>query len=143
MAVNLNLLLIEDDPADVLYFEQMLKQAGVNYALTVIEDGEEAFEYVREIDLLAENLRPHFIILDLNLPKKNGLEILTEIRQFPALQAIPVAILSTSEDPKDKSKASEQKAMYITKPPSPDNFLPLLETVKRACQDAVGDQAIL
>lgn len=116
----MNILLIEDDPVHVKLIERILKKSGFNNHLTIIRDGEKAFNYLmnQKGEMPEENfVYPHLILMDINLPKVNGFEILRRIKQSPKLLYIPVVILTTSCNRTDLEKCYEYHAnSYITKP---------------------------
>ncbi|MEW5802611.1 MAG: response regulator [bacterium] len=122
----MHILLIEDDPVHIKLVERALKKSGFNNRLTIIQDGEEAFNYLLNQEVKSpeeEFIYPHLILMDINLPKVNGLEILRRIKQSPKLQYIPVVILTTSSNRTDLEKCYEFHAnSYITKPLGYEEF---------------------
>ena len=116
----MNILLIEDDPVHVKLVERILKKSGFNNQLTIIRDGEKAFNYLlNPNEKFSEEkfICPQLILMDINLPKINGLEILRQIKQSPKLQIIPVVMLTTSNNRTDLEKCYEYHAnSYIIKP---------------------------
>src|ERR1700688_3964301 len=92
----IEVLLVEDSPGDVRLTMEAFKTAKMHINLRVVDDGAEAMEYLRREGRHADGLRPDLILLDLNLPKKDGREVLAEIKGNPALMTIPVVILTTS-----------------------------------------------
>jgi CheY-like chemotaxis protein len=122
----MNILLIEDDPVHGKLVERALKKSGFHNELMIITDGESAFKYLfnQEVESLEKRFTyPHLILLDINLPKVNGLEILRRIKQSPRLQAIPIVILTTSSNRTDLEKCYEFHAnSYITKPLDYEEF---------------------
>jgi signal transduction histidine kinase len=133
MTAPLSILLVEDNPADVFLMQEMLKDGGVNHLFKLLEDGEEAIEYL--LDSASGSDIPNLVILDLNMPKRNGHEVLAAIRDCPKLSRVPVVVLTTSDNPDDKSRVLEKGAAYLTKPAKLDNFVSLLETVEVAASD--------
>jgi two-component system, chemotaxis family, response regulator Rcp1 len=120
MAETLRVLVVEDNPADIFLLEKALKSREVAYELDIFHDGEAA------IKNLAEKNRtlPDLILIDLNLPRRDGFEVLTAIRGHPSLSGIPVAILTSSEDAKDKHRiALIGGERYIHKPPILEEFI--------------------
>ena len=110
--MNLNLLLIEDDEIERLKFLRVLQKNNYNHELNLVENGEEALKILKE-----KNSLPDIIFLDLNMPKMNGLEFLKIIKSNPALQHIPVVILSTSNNFSDLKKCYVLGISgYIVKP---------------------------
>lgn len=111
------ILLVEDNATDVLIAQEALREAHVFNDLRVVEDGEEAMKFLRRQSPYADAPRPDLILLDLNLPKKNGLEVLAEVKGDDSLRLIPVVILTTSKAEEDVVKAYGHHAnSYVTKP---------------------------
>jgi CheY-like chemotaxis protein len=126
-AFPVQILLVEDSPGDVSLTREALKSARVANELNVVGDGEEALRYLRRegehIGAKAANL----VLLDLNLPKKSGREVLQEIKNDPALQHIPVIVLTTSADEEDIHRSYQLHAnAYVTKPVAFGDFLDAL-----------------
>ncbi len=112
-----NILLVEDNEPDVVLTREGFKEARVPNDLYVVEDGVEAIEFLRRKDKYAAMPRPDLILLDLNLPRKDGRAVLEEIKSDPALTTIPVVVLTTSMDERDVMRAYASHAnCYITKP---------------------------
>lgn len=125
------IMLVEDNPADVRLTKEVLKEAGVRDHLNVVWDGEEAMEFLHQEGKYAQAPRPDLILLDLNLPKKDGREVLHEIKTCDALRRIPVLILTTSSDPQDVMKTYNRHAnCYITKPVSMEQFFQVAREIK-------------
>lgn len=113
----IEVLLAEDDPEDVELTREMLRKSALSINLSVVRDGIEAMRYLRKQASYAEARRPDLILLDLNMPRKDGREVLQEIKSDPGLKDIPVAILTTSSSEKDVEKCSRLGAgCFITKP---------------------------
>jgi len=113
----IEMLMVEDSPADVLITREALSQAKVQNILRVVEDGVEAMAYLRREGPYRTAHRPDLIVLDLNLPRKNGREVLAEIKSDPELASIPVVILTTSKADEDILSAYDLHAnCYIVKP---------------------------
>lgn len=112
------ILLVEDNSGDVRLLEEALKEGGFgNCRLNVAQDGEQAIAFLHREKSFENSPRPTFILLDLNLPRKNGKEVLAEIKQDERLRQIPVFILSSSTRPEDVNKAYDLHAnCYIAKP---------------------------
>jgi two-component system, chemotaxis family, response regulator Rcp1 len=114
---EIEVLLVEDNPVDAMVTAEAFKEAAVPATLRVVQDGLEALDYLRKRGPNANAKRPAFIFLDLNLPKKDGREVLAEIKADPDLRDIPVAILSSSQDEHDIATSYELHAnCYIVKP---------------------------
>jgi CheY-like chemotaxis protein len=122
------ILLVEDNPGDVRLTREALKEGTVLNNLNVASDGVEAMAFLRHQGRYAEALRPQLILLDLNLPRKDGREVLAEIKADGSLKRIPVVVLTTSGAEQDVFDSYELQAnCYITKPIELDLFL---ETVR-------------
>jgi len=117
------ILLVEDNPGDARLVREALKSAGIDSLLTVARDGEEALDLLRGARPAVEAVRPDLILLDLNLPRKDGRELLAEIKQDPSLQRIPVVVLTSSAAAQDIRTAYELQAnSYIVKQVSLEEF---------------------
>jgi two-component system, chemotaxis family, response regulator Rcp1 len=126
---KVRILLIEDNPTDVELFRRALVTAGLVCDLTVLEDGAEALALLRRSD--SEAALPDLVVLDLNLPKHDGVEVLQAMRATTRYTAVPVAILSSSSSPRERARIEPfQVSRYITKPPDLDQFMKIGFTVK-------------
>jgi CheY-like chemotaxis protein len=126
----IEILLVEDDPGDVLLTQEAFKGAKVLNHLSVAEDGVEAMAFLRRQGKFAHAPFPDLILLDLNLPKKDGRAVLAEIKNDPDLKRIPVVILTTSQDDRDILHAYNSYAnCYITKPVDLKQFLAVVESI--------------
>ncbi|MDH3583781.1 MAG: response regulator [Phycisphaerae bacterium] len=124
------ILLVEDNPGDIELTREGLKEGKVKNNLQVVMDGEEAMRYLRREGEFADAVRPDMILLDLNLPRKDGREVLAEIRDDPDLEDIPVVVLTTSEADRDILKAYKLKAnCYLTKPLDFEQFVNLVHEI--------------
>ena len=127
---HIEVLLVEDSPADVLITREAFSEFKLANPLHVVEDGVEALAFLHQEGKYASALRPDLILLDLNLPRMNGREVLAQIKTDPQLQNIPVVILTTSHAEKDVLQAYEQHAnCYIVKPVGFDNFVEAVKTI--------------
>jgi len=127
----IEILLVEDNPGDVRLTIEALKEGKVLNRLTVARDGEEAMAALRREGRFADTRRPDIILLDLNLPKKDGREVLEEIKKDPILQIIPTVILTTSKDEQDVLKSYKLHAnCYITKPVDLAQFLAVVKAIE-------------
>ena len=127
----MNILLVEDNPGDVRLTKEALREGGLDHNLIVASDGEEALRYLTQAERLGKPV-PDIIFLDLNLPKKDGREVLAEIKRDPALKIIPVVILTTSEADQDIQKSYELHAnCYITKPVDINHFIELITSIEK------------
>jgi CheY-like chemotaxis protein len=111
------ILLVEDNPGDIRLIQEAFKEGGLSSHLNIARDGEQALSFLRQEGKFEKSPRPAFIILDLNLPRKDGREVLSEIKKEKSLRQIPVVILSTSTSVEDVSRAYDLHAnCYIPKP---------------------------
>jgi two-component system, chemotaxis family, response regulator Rcp1 len=125
------ILLVEDNPGDVRLTMEALKEAKVLNKLTVVKDGIEALTLLRKQGQHADVVRPDLILLDLNLPRKDGREVLAEIKADDDLKRIPVVILTTSQDEQDVLKTYNLYAnCYITKPVDLDQFITVVKSIE-------------
>ena len=130
-SVPVEILLVEDNPGDVRLTREALRDAKIRNNLNVVTDGVEAMEFVRRHGRYAQMARPDLILLDLNLPRKSGREVLAEIKSDPALRTIPVVVLTTSADEQDVARSYEHHAnCYITKPVDLDQFLTVVTSIE-------------
>jgi CheY-like chemotaxis protein len=119
----ISVLLVEDDPGDVLLIREAFEDHKVGNVLSVVSDGVEAMQYVRAEGPYADAVRPDLILLDLNLPRKSGIEVLSEIKSDRLLSMIPTVVLTTSEAEEDIVRAYKLHAnAYITKPVDFEQF---------------------
>lgn len=127
----IEILLVEDNPGDVRLTREALKDAKVANTLQVVEDGVAALDYLYQRGQYVDALRPHLVLLDLNLPKKNGREVLAEIKTDGRLKATPVVILTTSQAEEDVLRAYNLHAnCYITKPVDFLQFTKIVKTIE-------------
>ena len=127
----IEILLVEDAPGDVRWTTEALKEGKIRNNLSVVGDGIEALAFLHGQGKYAHAARPDLILLDLNLPRKNGLQVLQEIKASPELKKIPVVILTMSEDEKDVLRSHNLKAnYYITKPVSPQEFIKVVRSIE-------------
>ncbi len=128
---QVEILLVEDNPGDIRLIVEVLKEGKISNHLNVVEDGEEALAYLRREGSYQDSIMPDIILLDLNLPKINGTEVLAEIKNDPLLKHIPVIILTTSEAEQDIAKAYDLHAnCYITKPVDLEQFLTVVRSIE-------------
>jgi CheY-like chemotaxis protein len=127
----LEVLLVEDSPSDVRLTREALRESQLLNNLSVVGDGIEALSYLRRQDGYAEAVQPDLVLLDLNLPKKDGREVLAEIKADPALRRIPVVVLTTSSAEEDVVKTYDLHAnCYITKPLDLDRFIRVIKSIE-------------
>ncbi len=131
MAKPVDILLIEDSPGDVRLTKEALQEGKVHNNLHVVPDGVEAMAFLHKEGKYADAVRPDLILLDLNLPKKDGREVLGEIKTNPDFSSIPVVVLTTSKAEQDILRSYELKAnCYITKPVDLDQFLGVVKSIE-------------
>jgi CheY-like chemotaxis protein len=124
-------LLVEDNPGDVRLTQEALKDGHVMVNLTVASDGVEAMQILKREGANADRPRPDLILLDLNLPKKNGREVLEEIKADDELKRIPVIVMTTSKAEQDIYRAYNLNAnCYVTKPVDLDEFLNVVRSIE-------------
>jgi chemotaxis family two-component system response regulator Rcp1 len=127
----IDILLVEDNPADVRLTTEALKEEKIYNNLHVVTDGVEAMAFLRREGKYAKALRPDLILLDLNLPKKDGREVLKEIKGDDNLKAIPVVVLTVSQSEEDIFKSYNLHAnCYITKPVDLKQFIKVIRSVQ-------------
>jgi len=125
------ILLVEDNPVDVMVTQQALREGNICNNLHVVEDGEEALDFLYRRGKYADAPSPDVILLDLNLPKKNGIEVLAEIKKDPRLLHIPVVVLTTSEDEKDILVTYSLHAnCFVTKPVDMQQFMEVVNSIE-------------
>jgi CheY-like chemotaxis protein len=126
----IEVLLVEDSPGDVRLTREAFKDAKVHVNLSVVSDGAEAMAFLGREGKHANAPCPDLILLDLNLPKKDGREVLEEIKMSPELMSIPVVILTTSASGADILQSYQQHAnCYITKPVDLEGFLKVVQSI--------------
>ena len=124
-------LLVEDNPGDVRLTREALKEAKVRNSLSVVGDGVEAMAFLRREGSYATAPRPDIVLLDLNLPKKDGREVLAEVKADPDLRRIPVVILTTSKAEEDILKTYDLHAnCFVTKPVDFDQFIKVIQSIE-------------
>jgi CheY-like chemotaxis protein len=127
---TIEVLLVEDDPGDVLMTKEAFEERGVGNNLTVVPDGAEALAYLRREGGHADAVRPDLILLDLNLPRRDGREVLAEIKSDPDLKDIPVVVLTTSQADEDILRSYQLHAnAYVTKPVDYDQFIAVVRQI--------------
>ena len=132
LSKHIEILLIEDSPADILLTREAFEESRILNTLHVAEDGVQAMDFLRKRGAYASAPRPDLILLDLNMPRKDGRKALAEIKSELALQHIPVVILTTSEDQKDIAFAMETRAeSFITKPATFDEWVQIMRSLAK------------
>src|SRR5687768_11431100 len=141
MAQRVEILLVEDTPSDVRLTQEALKDSNLDYNLTVVNDGEQAMEFFKKTAGTAQ--QPHLVLLDLNMPKKNGHEVLTEMKQIEALKDVPVILLTVSRDEEEIMKALNLKMnYYLGKPVTSDQLNTLLQAINELHSDAATKKTL-
>lgn len=124
MPRSIVVLLVEDDPGDVLMTREAFADSKLHNTLEVVSDGVEALDYLRAVGEFASRPRPDLILLDLNLPRKDGREVLAEVKADPELSSIPIVVLTTSEAEEDILRSYKLHAnAYVTKPVDFEQFI--------------------
>ena len=126
------ILLVEDDPGDVRLTRESLQDDKLWNKLNVVKDGVEALEYLRREGAFEGATRPNLILLDLNLPRKSGLEVLREIKADPDLRGIPVVVLTSSKAEEDVRGTYDSHAnCYVTKPVDLEQFITVVRSIEQ------------
>ena len=126
----IEILLVEDDPGDVLMTQEAFLEHKVRNRLTVVSDGAEALSYLRREGQYADAVRPDLILLDLNLPRRDGREVLAEVKKDEELGRIPVVVLTTSAADEDILRSYQLHAnAYVTKPVDFDRFIDVIRQI--------------
>jgi CheY-like chemotaxis protein len=127
---QVSILLVEDDPGDVLITKRALSSGNVRHQVHVAGDGDAAMAFLRERGTGAVTTRPDLVLLDLNLPGRDGHEVLREIKADPDLRSIPVIVLTTSAAEEDVARSYDLQAnLYVTKPVHVDAFLDVVRQI--------------
>jgi len=130
MKEDVKILLVEDDAGDVELTRKALKTAKMSVNLNVVQDGDAALKYLKRQDPYPDAARPDLVLLDLNLPKKDGREVLRVIKSDPALKSIPVIILTTSESNIDVAKCYDLGTnCYLVKPLGFEDFIKVVHEI--------------
>jgi len=128
--IPIEVLLVEDDPGDVLMTKEAFEDYKVRNRLNVVNDGVAALEYLRRASPYEGAVRPDLVLLDLNLPRRDGREVLAEIKNDPDLRQIPVVILTTSAADEDILRSYQLHAnAYVTKPVDFDRFISVIKQI--------------
>jgi CheY-like chemotaxis protein len=127
----INILLVEDNPGDIRLTKEVLKEGKIRNNLSVVTDGEEALLFLKKEGAYKAAYTPDIILLDLNLPKKDGREVLSHIKSDNDLKLIPVIVLTTSDAEKDIKRVYEHHAnCYITKPVDFNQFIDVIRSIE-------------
>ena len=128
---HIEILLVEDSPADILLTREAFQESRIVNTIHVAEDGIQAMNFLYKRGEYASSPRPDLILLDLNLPRKNGREVLAEIKADPNLKKIPIVVLTTSSADEDILKAYDLNAnCYVVKPVGFDNFMQAMQSIR-------------
>jgi len=126
-----NILLVEDNPGDARLAQEALKEGRMSSRLAVVVDGVEGMSYLRREGEYAAAPRPNLVLLDLNLPRKDGRQVLAEMKADPDLRRIPVVVLTTSQAEQDITRCYDLHAnCYITKPVDLDRFISVVRSIE-------------
>src|SRR5688572_11097589 len=132
---RVHILVVEDNPADVTLLTLALESAGVNCELTVLDDGAKALEFLRNLSQGVEKC-PDLAIVDLNVPKHDGFEVLQAMSAGTRFPRIPIAVLSSSTSVRDQSRlSSDLVRRFITKPPDLEEFLKIGWVIKELVEE--------
>ncbi len=135
----LSILLVEDDPADAALALRAFKSSGLPQTVTVVRDGVDCLAYLRREGPYAEAGRPDLVLLDLNMPRMDGREVLAVVKHDPDLCAIPVVVLTTSNFDKDMQASYQSGAnSFITKPIDLDEFFDAMKALQTYWADVVN-----
>lgn len=127
----IEILLVEDNPGDVRLTQEAIREAKIRNTLNVVNDGEQAIAYVRQQAAFADQPRPDLILLDLNLPRKDGREVLQDLKSDPDLHRIPVVVLTSSAAEHDILRTYDLYAnAYVTKPVDLEQFLHVVSSIQ-------------
>lgn len=136
---TIQILLVEDNPMDVLMTKEALKNWTIKHSLHVVEDGEEALDFLFRRGRYGEVARPDLILLDLNLPKRSGTEVISEIKQDPDLATITLVVVTTSDAGSDIQMCHELGAnLCITKPLDLEEYIAAINSIEEFWFGAAG-----
>ncbi len=132
----LNILLAEDNRGDVLLVQQALAEHHIHHQLHVVRDGEQAIRFIEQMGKSGGSPCPDLLLLDLNLPKVEGQQVLTEFRKHPKCAHTPVIVVSSSDAPRDKARIGELGvSRYFRKPSELDDFMKLGAVVREVVEE--------
>lgn len=128
---EINILLVEDNPGDVLLTRRQLERMKVRNSVTAVSDGDEAMAFLRREPPFEDAPRPDLVLLDLNLPRKDGREVLREMKGDPALRRIPVVVLTSSEADRDIAESYDLHAnCYVKKPVNFEGLARIVDAIE-------------
>lgn len=126
----MHILLVEDNPAEARLTQEALRESGLQHELAIVTDGEMATDYVRNENGFADAPMPNLILLDLNLPRKNGREVLRDLKSDPCLSMIPVIVVTNSTSPEDVEAVYRLKGnSYLSKPETLDGLFSAMRSL--------------
>ena len=126
----ISVLLVDDDPGDVLMIEEALESTGCPRTVFVVRDGQEAISFLRQTGQFATAPRPDVVLLDLNMPRMDGRQVLAEVKADVLLRSIPIVVLTTSQSPADISSSYSLHAnAYVTKPLNLDDLTEVVHKI--------------
>jgi CheY-like chemotaxis protein len=126
------ILVVDDDAGDVLMIEEALASSGIDKTIDVVSDGQQAMEFLRREGQYSDAARPDMILLDLNMPRMDGRQVLTQVKNDPKLRTIPIVVLTTSNADSDiLSSYLLQANAYVTKPIDLDEFNDVVRSIDR------------
>ena len=129
---TIEILLIEDNPGDIRLFQEAIKTSQFNLNLNIVRDGEQAINFLNQEDAFAQSVQPDLILLDINLPRRSGHEVLENLKKHPLNKRIPVIVLTSSQAPEDIQAAYEKHAnCYIVKPVQLSDFFHVVKTLEQ------------
>lgn len=127
----IKILMVEDNPGDARLAEEALKDSKINNSLYHVEDGVEAMRFLRRQAEYSDAPQPDLVLLDLNLPRKDGREVLAEIKEDPKLKLVPVVVMTTSEAERDLVKSYDLHAnAYVVKPIDLERFIEVVQSIE-------------
>jgi len=127
----IKILMVEDNPGDARLAEEALKDSKINNSLYHVEDGVEAMQFLRRQAEYSDAPQPDLVLLDLNLPRKDGREVLAEIKEDPKLKLVPVVVMTTSEAERDLVKSYDLHAnAYVVKPIDLERFIEVVQSIE-------------
>lgn len=133
-----HVLLVEDNPADADLVLEAFEEARFRNTINVVEDGVEAIAYLKAEGIYSEAPEPDLVLLDINMPKKDGFEVLKEVKSDPKLRHIPIVMLTTSDNPRDIEKTYLNYAnAYVTKPVDVEKFIQIVQKLEEFWFDVV------
>jgi CheY-like chemotaxis protein len=128
----IEILLVEDNPGDVVLTKEALKQVGVKHRLNVVHDGADAVDFLFRRGPHAQAPRPDLILLDLNLPRKNGRDVIDEIKAESSLRTMPLVVLTSSRHEQDVLDGCDPaRCLYMVKPPTFDAFAETIRQIEQ------------